>query len=101
MTSRGESAGWVERRYATTQILQTDLNDLRGQEVLLFPSTWQPGYRLPWHMHPEGHEFTFVIEGEQTFETEGGGTKIVKAGEAAVHAAKHSPLRAERYRQGL
>ena len=67
--------------YATTQILQTDLNNIRGQEVLLFTSTWQPGYRLPWHMHPEGYEFTFVIEGEQTFETEGVGTKIVKAGE--------------------
>ena len=67
--------------YATTQILKTDLQNLPGQEVLLFTSEWQPGFRLPWHMHPNGHEFTYVIEGEQTFEIEGVGTKIVRAGE--------------------
>ena len=67
--------------YVTTQILQTDLQDLPGQEVLIFTSTWQPGFRLPLHMHPDGQEFTFVIEGEQTFEIDGVGTKVVKAGE--------------------
>ena len=36
---------------------------------------------MPWHVHPEGHEFVYVIEGEQTFEVEGVGTKVVKAGE--------------------
>jgi quercetin dioxygenase-like cupin family protein len=67
--------------YATKQILKTDLQNLPGQEVLLFASEWQPGFRLPWHIHPNGHEFTYVIEGEQTFEIEGVGTKVVKAGE--------------------
>jgi quercetin dioxygenase-like cupin family protein len=67
--------------YATRQLVQTDLNNLPGQEVLLFASIWQPGFRLPWHIHPDGHEFTYVIEGEQTFEIEGVGTKVVKAGE--------------------
>ena len=28
-----------------------------------------------------GHELVYVIEGEQTFEIEGVGTKVVKAGE--------------------
>jgi quercetin dioxygenase-like cupin family protein len=32
-------------------------------------------------MHEEGHEFVYVIEGEQTFEIDGVGTKVVKAGE--------------------
>jgi quercetin dioxygenase-like cupin family protein len=76
--------------YATKQIIQTDLNNLPGQEVLLFTSTWQPGFRLPLHMHPEGHEFTFVIEGEQTFEVEGVGTKIVKAGEV-IYTPPNTP----------
>ena len=67
--------------YVTTQILQTDLQKLPGQEVLIFTSTWQPGFRLPLHMHPNGQEFTFVIEGEQVFEIDGVGTKVVKAGE--------------------
>ena len=44
-------------------------------------SDWHPGFRLPLHKHPDGHEFTFVVEGEQTFEVAGMGTKVVKAGE--------------------
>jgi quercetin dioxygenase-like cupin family protein len=68
--------------YATNQILRTDLTNLPGQELAIFSSTWQPGFRLPLHMHPNGHEVTFVIEGEQTFEIDGIGTKVVKAGEA-------------------
>ena len=76
--------------YATKQIIQTDLNNLPGQEVLLFTSTWQPGFRLPLHMHPDGHEFTFVIEGEQTFEVEGVGTKVVKAGEV-IYTPPNTP----------
>jgi quercetin dioxygenase-like cupin family protein len=68
--------------YSTNQILRTDLTNLPGQELVIFSSTWQPGFRLPLHVHPNGHEVTFVIEGEQTFEIDGIGTKVVKAGEA-------------------
>jgi len=68
--------------YVTDQILQADLNNLAGQEILVFTSTWQPGFRLPLHVHPNGHEITYVIEGEQTFEIDGVGTKVVRAGEA-------------------
>jgi quercetin dioxygenase-like cupin family protein len=67
--------------YQTREIIRTDLKNLSGQEALIISSVWQPGFRLPLHMHPEGHEFTYVIEGEQTFEIEGVGQKIVKAGE--------------------
>src|SRR5204862_472666 len=66
-------------------------NNLPGQEVLLFASTWPPGFRLPLHMHPDGHEFTFVIEGEQSFEIDGVGTKIVKAGEI-IYTPPNTPL---------
>jgi quercetin dioxygenase-like cupin family protein len=76
--------------YATKEIIRTDLNNLPGQEALIFASTWQPGFRLPWHMHPDGHEFTFVVEGEQTFEIEGVGTKVVKAGEA-IYTPPNTP----------
>jgi quercetin dioxygenase-like cupin family protein len=67
--------------YETRQVIKTELQNLPGQEMLLFSSTWQPGFRLPWHIHPNGHEWTYVVEGEQTFEVEGVGTKVVKAGE--------------------
>jgi quercetin dioxygenase-like cupin family protein len=75
---------------ASRLVYQTDLNNLPGQELLLFASTWQPGFRLPLHMHPEGHELTYVVEGEQTFEIDGVGTKIVKAGEA-IYTPPNTP----------
>jgi quercetin dioxygenase-like cupin family protein len=75
---------------ATRQVFQTDLNNLPGQEVLLFASTWQPGFALPLHMHPEGHEITYVVEGEQTFEIDGVGTRIVRAGEA-IYTPPNTP----------
>ncbi len=68
--------------YVTKQVLQADLKNLPGQEILVFTSTWQPGARLPLHVHPNGHEITYVVEGEQTFEIDGVGTKVVHAGEA-------------------
>jgi len=75
---------------ATRQVFQSDLNNIPGQEVLVYASTWQPGYRLPLHMHPEGHEITYVVEGEQTFEIDGVGTRIVKAGEV-VYTPPNTP----------
>ena len=77
-------------QYETKQVLQTDLNNLPGQEVVVFASTWQPGFRLPLHVHPNGHEITYVVEGEQTFEIEGIGTKVVKAGEA-IYTPPNTP----------
>ena len=77
-------------QYQTKQILQTDLNDLPGQEMLVFASTWQPGFRLPLHKHPNGHEITYVVEGELTFEVEGVGTRVVKAGEA-IYTPPNTP----------
>src|SRR5262245_611809 len=80
------SGGFVHAQgpqYETHQLLRTDLKNLPGQELLIFASTWQPGYRLPLHVHPDGHEVTYVVEGEQTFDVDGVGTNIVvKAGEA-------------------
>jgi quercetin dioxygenase-like cupin family protein len=77
-------------QYQTTQILQKDLNNLPGQEVLVFTSTWEPGFRLPLHMHPNGHEITYVVEGEQTFWIDGIGTRVVKAGEA-IYTPPNTP----------
>ena len=67
--------------YVTKQVFKTDLVNLPGQEAIIYASEWPSGFRLPLHQHEEGHEFVYVIEGEQTFEIEGSGTKVVKAGE--------------------
>jgi len=66
---------------STKMILRTDLQNIPGQEVLVFLSDWEPGNTLQLHLHPEGHEFVVVIDGEQTFQIEGVGQKTVKAGE--------------------
>ncbi len=63
--------------YVTKQVFKTDLVNLPGQEVIIYASEWPSGFRLPLHQHEEGHEFVYVIEGEQTFEIDGVGTKIV------------------------
>src|SRR5215467_11823321 len=68
--------------YSTKMILRADLEDIPGKEVLIFASEWAPGSRLPLHVHPSGHEFDYVVEGEQTFHFQTGSTKTVKAGEA-------------------
>jgi quercetin dioxygenase-like cupin family protein len=76
--------------HVTRPVFQTDLNNLPGQEVLVSASTWQPGFRLPLHMHPDAHEITYVVEGEQTFEIDGVGTRVVKAGEA-IYTPPNTP----------
>jgi quercetin dioxygenase-like cupin family protein len=65
----------------TKQLFKTDLTNLPGQEAIIYASEWPPGFRLPLHKHEGGHEFVYVVEGAQTFEIDGIGTKIVKAGE--------------------
>lgn len=76
--------------YVSKQVARAALDNLPGQELLVFESTWQPGFRLPLHVHPNGHEVTYVIEGEQTFYIEGVGTKVVKAGEA-IYTPPNTP----------
>lgn len=67
--------------YSTKMVYRADLQNLPGQEVIIYASDWPPGFRLPLHMHPDGHELVYVVEGEQTFQVDGVGTKVVKAGE--------------------
>jgi quercetin dioxygenase-like cupin family protein len=75
---------------ATKMILRTDLQNIPGQEVLVFLSDWVPGNELPLRMHPDGHEFVVVIEDEQTFQIDEVGQKTVKAGEV-LHTSPNVP----------
>ena len=76
--------------YAIEQVAKVKLENLPGQELLVFAATWQPGFRLPLHVHPNGHEVAYVVEGEQTFFIEGVGTEVVKAGEA-IYTPPNTP----------
>jgi len=77
-------ATWIRAQtpsVAPSQILATDLVNIPGQEALFFMADWRPNQQLPWHAHPDGHEFVYVIEGAVTFEIDGAGSRTVKAGE--------------------
>jgi quercetin dioxygenase-like cupin family protein len=65
----------------TRRILSADLEGVPGQEILFFTTDWVPGQTLPCHVHPDGHEFAYLIEGELTFKVDGVGESVVKAGE--------------------
>ena len=45
--------------------------------------TLLPGTVLPWHIHPDAHEITYIVEGALTFQRAGQEPKAIAAGEAA------------------
>lgn len=63
------------------QVIREDLNGLAGQEVIMQEVTIAPGGSIPWHMHPDGHEITYVIEGTVKLEVDGQGARELKAGD--------------------
>jgi quercetin dioxygenase-like cupin family protein len=82
---------WAQTQAAPTltQILRKDLEG-QGQvvqETVVSVVDFGPGTSAPWHMHPGAQELLHVIEGNLTVEIEGGGTTLLKAGEAGVIAA--------------
>jgi len=62
-------------------VLRSDLNGLNNQETIMQYLTIAPKAVVPWHTHPDGHEISFVVEGELTLKEEGKGTRTLKAGE--------------------
>lgn len=63
------------------EVLRDALNGMEGQEVIMQEATLPPGAVIPWHMHPDGHEISFVIEGSPTLEIEGQGARKLNVGE--------------------
>jgi quercetin dioxygenase-like cupin family protein len=72
-----------------TQILRKDLEgqDQVVQETVVSVVDFGPGTAAPWHMHPGAQELLHVIEGNLIVEIEGGGTTLLKTGEAGIIAA--------------
>lgn len=70
-----------------TQILRKDLES-QGQtvqETVVSVVDFGPGTAAPWHMHPGAQELLYAIEGNLIID--GGGTTLLKAGEAGIVAA--------------
>ncbi|MGE0339681.1 MAG: cupin domain-containing protein [Xanthobacteraceae bacterium] len=85
--------------YATAQgpagitiknVLRDDLKGLTNQETIMQYLDIAPNAVVPWHTHPDGHEISFVVEGELTLEEDGKGKRKVSTGEG-FHIQPGSP----------
>ncbi len=49
-------------------VLQDSLKPAIYEEVLMQVVTIAPGGVVPWHIHPESHEISYVMDGQLTLE---------------------------------
>jgi len=64
------------------QLLVADLAGEPDKEVNIQLYTFPPGASVPWHIHPDAHEFDYQLEGSLMLLQEGEPTEMVKRGEA-------------------
>jgi quercetin dioxygenase-like cupin family protein len=68
------------------QLLVADLAGEPGKEANMQVYTFPPGASVPWHTHPDAHEFDYELEGTLTLQIEGQGSRPLKQGEAVYVA---------------
>lgn len=67
------------------------------EQMLMQEVSLQPNANVPWHIHPDGHEITYVMEGEVVLKLDGKPDHTYKAGEGlhlnanVPHAAQAGP----------
>ncbi|MGA7544681.1 MAG: cupin domain-containing protein [Methyloceanibacter sp.] len=71
-----------QREVTAKELLQQVLQGEPGKEVNMQVYTFPPGASVPWHIHPDAHEFDYAISGTLTLEIEGEPKRELKAGEA-------------------
>lgn len=76
--ARDDTAPKVETLHLLTEPLQGE----PGKEVDIEIYTFPPGSSVPWHIHPDAHEFDYQLEGTLTLEVEGEPPRELKAGDA-------------------
>jgi quercetin dioxygenase-like cupin family protein len=64
------------------QLLVADLAGEPDKEVNIQVFTFPPGASVPWHIHPDAHEFDYELEGTLNLQVEGEGSKPLARGEA-------------------
>lgn len=65
-----------------TELLQQALAGEPGKEVRMQLYTLSPGASVPWHIHPDAHEFGYILSGGVTLEIAGEPKRELTAGEA-------------------
>lgn len=69
----------------------------RYEQLLMQEVSLQPNASVPWHIHPDGHEITYVLDGEVTLKLDGQPDHAFKAGDGlhinanVPHAAQAGP----------
>ena len=63
-------------------LLAEDLASEPGKEVNIQLYSFPPGASVPWHIHPDTHEFGYQLDGEFTLLIKGEPARILKAGDA-------------------
>jgi quercetin dioxygenase-like cupin family protein len=71
-------------------LLRSDLRGIPGQETIFEVLTIPPGGATPRHIHPDGHEFVYVLEGATTAEIDGHEPRNYGVGEV-VHVPPNVP----------
>lgn len=62
------------------QLLAEAVAGADGKEVIAQTYTFPPGAVLPWHIHPDAQEITYVLDGTLTFQRAGEAPKEIAAG---------------------
>ena len=68
------------------ELLVADLAGEPGKEVNIQVYTFPPGASVPWHTHPDAHEFDYELDGALTLQTDGEGSKVLRRGDAVYVA---------------
>jgi len=68
------------------QLLVSDHAGEPDKEVNIQVYTFPPGASVPWHIHPDAHEFDYELDGALTLQTGGQPSKVLKRGEAVYLA---------------
>jgi quercetin dioxygenase-like cupin family protein len=68
------------------QLLVSDLAGELNKEVNIQLYTFPPGASVPWHIHPDAHEFDYQLEGALMLQTDGQASKVLKRGDAVYLA---------------
>jgi len=70
--------GAVSTEQLIAEALAGDPSKQVNARVYIFP----PGVVLPWHIHPDAHEISYVLEGTLTFQEAGQAPKEIETGGA-------------------
>jgi len=72
----------AQPKVVSQHLLTAPLAGEPGKEVAIEIYTFPPGSSVPWHIHPDAHEFDYELEGTLTLKVEGEPPRALKAGEA-------------------